>query len=192
MYELLWLKSRRVWLNCWFIVSLDITDEKSRRWMVHFIHQSGMLPAWPALKRLIRSLGKSSRRSKRYYILPASFFFSLLYVTVSFTATLQFKDTQTCNVGVEGYLYWLLNQLTFIWFPAETNIRTTKLRDCNLIWRNGSWRFSFWWVCTLMGGGMIWYADPPKFVHGSFVMSHDSVGECRGASYLVLKDECLL
>lgn len=43
----------------------DITDEESGRWMVHFIHQSGMLLVWPALKLLIPLPGKNTSRSRR-------------------------------------------------------------------------------------------------------------------------------
>lgn len=55
-----------IMLECWisFFSWTDI-DEDSRRWMVHFIHQSGMLLVWLALKPLTQLLGKSTKRNKR-------------------------------------------------------------------------------------------------------------------------------
>ncbi|CAI0396953.1 unnamed protein product [Linum tenue] len=43
----------------------NISDEESRRWMVLFIHQSGMLLVWLASTLLIQSPGRSTRRSRR-------------------------------------------------------------------------------------------------------------------------------
>jgi hypothetical protein len=45
--------------------SCTVIDEDCRRWMVHFIHQSGMLPVWLALKHLTQLPGKSTKRNKR-------------------------------------------------------------------------------------------------------------------------------
>ena len=55
-----------IMLKCWIaFFSWTVIDEDCRRWMVHFIHQSGMLPVWLALKHLTQLPGKSTKRNKR-------------------------------------------------------------------------------------------------------------------------------
>lgn len=58
------------------------SDEDSRRWMVHFIRQSGMQLVWQVLRLLTQLLGRSTKRSKRWWdcILVAFLFLSLSYI----------------------------------------------------------------------------------------------------------------
>lgn len=47
------------------IFSFIVIDEDCLRWMVHFIHQRGMLLVWPALILLTQLPGRNIKGSKR-------------------------------------------------------------------------------------------------------------------------------